>query len=340
MIVTRTPFRVTLGGGGTDLPAFYEQHGGYVLALGIDKYMYVMLNAPYADHNVRLHYTQSETVAHVRELRHELAREGLLHHGITDTIEVSSLADLPAGTGLGSSSCYLVGLLTASRAYKRESTTPGEVANDACHIELNVLNKPIGKQDQFMAAYGGLTELSIEKDGTVGVHSIDIPGYEVNRLIANTHLYYTNVQRATTEILSEQSASLRKQQSPATSAMTEIIDIGREIGRAIVAGDFDRFGSLMHDHWLAKKRVSDKVSVPVVEQIYDHVRDEFGVLGGKVVGAGGGGFLMLYVPHDGSALTEFMREQGMMRLTYAAEYEGSKVLANTMTSRPPEVDQR
>src|SRR3989442_4072127 len=154
MIATRTPFRVTLGGGGTDLPSFYDQHAGFVLAMGLDKYMYVVLNVPNADRLVRLHYTKSETVARVEELRHELAREAFRLHGIYDAVEVASLADLPAGSGLGSSSCYLVGLLTAIRAYLRRPVPLAQVAEEACHIELDILKKPIGKQDQYMATFG------------------------------------------------------------------------------------------------------------------------------------------------------------------------------------------
>ena len=175
MIVTRTPFRVTLGGGGTDLPAFYRKHGAYVLSMGIDKYMYVALNVPYADRLVRLHYTQSETVERVEELKHELAREALLRHDIHDAIEIASLADLPAGSGLGSSSCYLVGLLNAVRAYLLRPATFEELADEACSIELDVLKKPIGKQDQYMAAFGGLTELRIAHDGTVTVNRLTLP---------------------------------------------------------------------------------------------------------------------------------------------------------------------
>jgi D-glycero-alpha-D-manno-heptose-7-phosphate kinase len=333
VIVTRTPFRVTLGGGGTDLPSFYEKHGGYICALGIDKYMYVALNVPYADRKVRLHYTRSETVDHVSQLEHELAREALLRHGINDGVEIASLADLPAGTGLGSSSAYLVGLLNAIRAYRARPATFEDLAAEACEIELDTLAKPIGKQDQYMAAAAGLTELRIDPSGRVTVERIGLPGYAVSDLISKTHLYYTNVQRTTTQILGEQTASLKRGSDGVEDNLVEILAIGRSIGAALRALDFDEFGRLMHAHWLAKKRLSSKVSLPAVEELYDVVRRDYGVLGGKVAGAGGGGFLMLYCPHEGARLTEFMAAQGMERLTYGAEFEGSKIVVNLMASR-------
>ena len=333
LIVTRTPFRLTLGGGGTDLPSFYEKHGGYILALGIDKYMYVALNIPYADRKVRLHYLESENVDHVGQLRHELAREALRAHGIEDAIDIASLADLPAGTGLGSSSCYLVGLLNALRAYLLRPASAAAVAEEAVHIELDILRKPIGKQDQYMAAFGGLTELQIARDGAVSVARIPLPSYAVAEFVANTHLYYTNVQRSATDVLGEQSASLRRGHGDVESAMLRIQEIGYEIGAAMRAADFDRFGLLMHDHWVAKKQLSGKVTVPAVEALYDRVRSEYGVLGGKVAGAGGGGFLMLYCPKGGARLTKFMHDLGMRRLTYDAEFEGSRVITNMLSSR-------
>jgi D-glycero-alpha-D-manno-heptose-7-phosphate kinase len=333
VIVTRTPFRITLGGGGTDLPSFYKKHGGRVLALGIDKYMYVALNVPFADRKVRLHYTSSETVERTSELRHELAREALVLHEIHDGVEVSSLADLPAGTGLGSSSCYLVGLLAAIRAYLGRPATVAELASEACRIELDILGKPIGKQDQFMAAAGGLTEIVIDRDGTVGVERIGLPGYAVSELVSKTHLYYTNVSRVTTEILADETRALDSGTGDVEGALCEILEIGARIGVEVRRQNFDAFGTLMHEHWLAKKRLSGRVTVPAMEELYDAVRARFGVLGGKVAGAGGGGFLMLYCPSDGHALTEFMAERGMARLTYDAEFEGSRVLLNALGGR-------
>lgn len=334
MIVSRTPFRVTLGGGGTDLPSFYEKNGGYVVAMGIDKYMYVALNVPYADRKVRLHYTQSETCDRAAELRHELAREALLLHGIYDGIEIASLADLPAGTGLGSSSCYLVGLLLSIRAYLARPATFEQVADEACCIELDTLGKPIGKQDQYMAAAGGITELHIDRDGTVRVERIRLPEYASDELTSSTHLYYTNVRRTATDILAEQTRSLRAGRGVVEENLRKIKEIGYKIGDALREHDFDTFGRLTHEHWLAKKELSPSVVVTEAERIYQYVREEFGVLGGKIAGAGGGGFLMLYCPQKtGQRLTRFMHEQGMERLSYRAEFEGSRVITNLMSAR-------
>jgi D-glycero-alpha-D-manno-heptose-7-phosphate kinase len=334
MIVTRTPFRITLGGGGTDLPSFYRKHGGFVLALGIDKYMYVALNVPYADRKVRLHYTQSETVDRVEDLKHELAREALMLHNIHDGIEIASLADLPAGTGLGSSSSYLVGLLNGIRAYIGKPAAFDEIAEEACRIELDVLGKPIGKQDQYMASAGGLTELHIDRSGAVTVKRIPLPQYAVAEFISNTHLYYTNVQRTTTDILGEQKKSLDAGPGAVEDNLLRIREIGYKIAEAVRDADFDAFGRLTHEHWLAKKQLSPSVTVSSAERLYDYVREEYNVLGGKIAGAGGGGFLMLYCPSKSShKLTDFMARQGMVRLSYSAEYEGSRVVTNLLTSR-------
>src|SRR5580658_5647989 len=204
MIATRTPFRITLGGGGTDLPSFYEKHGGFVLAMGIDKYMYVVLNVPHADRLVRLHYTKSESVADSSLLQHELAREALLRHGVRDAIEIASVADIPAGTGLGSSSCYLVGLLNAMHSLTQTPTSPERLAEEACHIELDRLHKPIGKQDQYMAAFGGLTALHIEKDGRVHTTRLCLSVELLEALESNMLLFYTGAARDATEILEQQ----------------------------------------------------------------------------------------------------------------------------------------
>lgn len=249
MIVTRTPFRLTLGGGGTDLPSFYEQHGGFVLAVGIDKYMFINVNTPIIDDKIRVRYTKSELVDHVDQVEHTLAREAMKSYGLTKGIEIVSLADIPAGTGLGSSSCYLVGLLNALRALLQQLVAPQLLAEEACHIELDNLKKPIGKQDQYMAAFGGLTSLTIDRSGAVQVDRLRLSVELVEMLENNLLLFYTNGTRDATEILTQQDGAARRKDANVVSSLREIKDIGMEIRNEIVKGNLRRFGELMDIHW-------------------------------------------------------------------------------------------
>jgi D-glycero-alpha-D-manno-heptose-7-phosphate kinase len=333
MIITRTPFRVTLGGGGTDLPSYYEKHGGFIFAMGLNKYMYVCVNRPIADTKVRLHYTQAEEVEHASQLKHELAREALLRHGFVDRMEISSLADIPAGTGVGSSSCYLVGLLTALRAARRDYAPLQDVAEEACDIELNVLKKGIGKQDQYMATFGGLTVLDIAKDGTVTVREVALGESALADLIGNTHIYYTGQRRDTVEVLDEQNKAM-KAAAPAAGgntvqdSLTAIKDLGYKILDQIQSQNFDDFGQSLHEHWMNKRRLSNKISNSSWDALYDEVRSDYSVLGGKIIGAGGGGFLMLYCAKNPAKLEKYMADRNMPRVHYGVDFEGSKVVAN------------
>ncbi|HKO01139.1 MAG TPA: galactokinase, partial [Thermoanaerobaculia bacterium] len=294
MIVTRTPFRVTLGGGGTDLPSYYSQHGGFIFAMGLDKYMYVTVNRPIVGHQIRLHYSHSEVVDNVNELRHELAREALKAHGIEDTFEVASIADLPAGTGLGSSSCYLVGLLNALHHDRRDYVPLQALAEEACHIELNVLREGIGKQDQYMAAYGGLTVLEIATDGNVRVRQLTPSSGDIADLVASTHIYYTGALRNAKEVLVDQNVAMQQKESVnhqrVSDSLHRIKDLGYRILDAIECSNFDKWGQMLDEHWQNKKQLSKKISLTKVDEIYDEVRARYNVLGGKIIGAGGGGF--------------------------------------------------
>ena len=331
MIVTRTPFRMTLGGGGTDLPSYYSEHGGFILAMGLDKYMYVVVNRPIVDTKIRLHYSQAEVVNHVSELRHELAREALRAHGIEQSFEVASIADLPARAGLGSSSCYLVGLLNAIHHDRRDYVPLQALAEEACHIELNILEEGIGKQDQYMAAYGGLTVLDIARDGTVSVRQLRPSSGDIAEFVAHTHIYYTGSQRDAREVLADQNSAMKEKESRdharVADSLHRIKEIGHRVLEAIETSNFDRWGELLDEHWQMKKRLSAKISVRAVDEIYDEVRARFGVLGGKIIGAGGGGFLMLYSASNHAALERHMAERGMPRMHYTIEPEGTKVVA-------------
>jgi D-glycero-alpha-D-manno-heptose-7-phosphate kinase len=330
MIVTRTPFRVTLGGGGTDLPSYYRHHGGFIFAMGLDKYMYVSINRPVVGPKVVLHYAQSEMVDDVGQLRHPLAREALRKHGIANNFEVSSMADLPAGTGLGSSSCYIVGLLNALHHHRRDYISLQSLAEEACHIELEILKEGIGKQDQYMAAFGGLTVLEIEKDGSVKVCQLWPSSSDIADFVAHTHIYYTGAQRDAREVLADQNTAMQKKDSADHARVAEslhrIKELGHKILEAISTGNYDRWGQMLHEHWQNKKKLSSRVSLSAVDQIYDEVRERFGVLGGKIIGAGGGGFLMLYCPSHHAAIERFMDERGMPRMHYTVEAEGTKVI--------------
>ena len=330
MIITRTPFRVTLGGGGTDLPSYYLHHGGFIFAMGLDKYMYVVVNRPF-DRKIRLHYSQAEVVDHVDQLKHELAREALKLHGIHDSFEVASIADLPAGTGLGSSSCYLVGLLNAVHHDRRDYVPLHKLAEEACHIELNILKEGIGKQDQYMAAYGGLTVLEIARDGKVAVRQVTLNSSDIAEFVAHTHIYYTGSQRDAREVLADQNSAMQKKDSidhnRVADSLHRIKDLGYRILEAIESSNFDRWGELLNEHWQAKKRLSSKITLSRVDEIYDEVRKRFGVLGGKIIGAGGGGFLMLYSPNHHAEIERYMTDRGMPRMHYTIEPEGTKVIA-------------
>jgi D-glycero-alpha-D-manno-heptose-7-phosphate kinase len=331
LIVTRTPFRVTLGGGGTDLPSYYSQHGGFIFAMGLDKYMYVTVNRPTVGEKIRLHYSQSEVVDRVEDLRHELAREALRAHGIRYGFEVASIADLPAGTGLGSSSCYLVGLLNALHHDRRDYVPLQELAEEACHIELDILKQPIGKQDQYMATYGGLSVLDIAKDGAVSVRQLRPSSSDVGEFVAHTHIYYTGAQRDAREVLQDQNVAMQQKESAnhtrVEDSLSRIKDLGYRILEAIETGNYDAWGQYLDEHWQNKKKLSGKISLQQVDEIYDEVRARFKVLGGKIIGAGGGGFLMLYCASHHGELERFMEQRGMPRMHYTVEPEGTKVVA-------------
>lgn len=333
MIITRTPFRITLGGGGTDLPSFYREHGGYVFTMAINKYMYICLNRrPIAAPKIVIRYSSVETVDAIEEIKHPLAREALKLHNVRDHIELTSIADMPAKAGLGSSGSYTVGLLTAIRAYKRLPVDPQEVAEEACHIEIDLLKDPVGKQDQYIAAFGGFQELDISTDGKVKVTPVPVDFVTVNELVAKARVYYTGIQRSATSVLKAQSEAAAQKVKPdharVVDSLQQIKAIGREIRQAFAERDLDRFAGLMDRHWMCKRALSAGVSLSVLDHLYDQVKAEFGVLGGKLIGAGGGGFVMLYTPDPSRALDEFMAAHGMPRISYFPSMQGTKVVTD------------
>lgn len=327
MIITRTPFRVTLGGGGTDLPAYYEKYGGFVFSAGIDKYMFISVNRLIVEDLIKLKYSKTEIVEHIDQLQHDIAREALRMTGIEKAIEIDSVADIPAGTGLGSSSCYAVGLLHALYTLRRDAISLQDLAEEACRLEIEILGKPIGKQDQYMAAFGGLTVLDIAKGGRVSVRPAKMAQDVIDALNRNMLMFFTQTSRDANDILAEQTKGAREEKKEVTDSMHYIKEIGYKILEAAESGNIDDIGKLFDRHWQYKKKISTKMTNPCFDQIYQKAK-EAGALGGKISGAGGGGFFTFYVPENHSEFRETMAQLGLREMRYRFDFEGSKVLIN------------
>jgi D-glycero-alpha-D-manno-heptose-7-phosphate kinase len=328
MILSRAPLRIALGGGGTDLPSYYEQYGGFILSAAIDKYVYVYLNKPAADDLIRVKYTRYEEVATPAEVQHDLVRPALQLLGITDNIEITSMADVPAGTGLGSSATYLVALLTGLHEMRRERIPTHALAEEACHIEMNLAGHAVGKHDHYLAAFGGITCLEIERDGRVTVTPLDISQTAADELRHNVLLFFTGITRSANTILAAQKRDTASARTDVVESLHKTMDLGRQVKAALEAGRVDDFGALLHEHWENKKRRSALISNPDVDRWYEIARAA-GALGGKIVGAGGGGFLMLYCPGGSKAsVRKAMAGEGLREMQYAFDYDGAKVMLN------------
>ncbi len=327
MIITRTPFRVPLGGGGTDLPGFYKKHGGFIFSATIDKYMYLTLNRPVLDSLIRIKYSDSETVASVNEIKHELAREALRITGVLDSVEVTSFADLPSGTGMGSSSSYLIGLLKALHVMQRTEMSAEALAEEACHIEMEILKSPVGKQDQYLAAFGGFVEMHIGKDGKVEVKRPKISLDTTEELRFKVGIFFTNKFHKTSEILSGQNREAAVAESQVEKALLRIKEIGLQIKSEMEKGDLSNFGKLLDEHWKVKKTMSNKISDPELDKIYELAK-QHGAEGGKIMGSGGGGLFFFFCPEGKKKIKNVLEQQGLREMPYDFESEGSKVLLN------------
>lgn len=326
MIITRTPFRVTLGGGGTDLPSYYSRHGGFIFAAGISKYMYICVNQPF-DGLVRVKYSESETVRYAYEVKHNIARETLRMMGIETAIEIDSIADLPAGTGLASSSCYTVGLLNALHTLKREYISLIDLAKEASRLEIDIVKSPIGKQDQYMATFGGLTILRIDREGNVNVEKSQFSDSILDDLNRNMLMFYTYTQRSANKILFEQSKGTQEKKKNVIESMHYIKEIGYKVLEAVETGNLTDVGLLFDKHWQYKRKISSKISSPRFDELY-RIAKENGALGGKISGAGGGGFFLFYIEENHWKLIEKMKSLGLRPLRYRFDFEGTKVLVN------------
>ena len=327
MIVSRTPFRVTLGGGGTDLPSYYEKFGGFIFSFGLSKYMYVSVNSPSVDNFIRLKYSKSEKVMDYRELEHEIARACLEKTNILSKIEVSSIADIPAGSGLGSSSVYTVGLLNALYAHKKEYLSLASLAEIACEIEMDILKKPMGKQDQYLAAFGGFTVMEIDKSGKVSNYQVDLSASLIKELNRNIMIFYTGKQRLNKGILSEQDKSTKKNKKFVLDSLHYIKDSGYKILEIVKSENIHQLGLMFDEHWDHKKRLSSGISNKRFDDIYNVAKSN-GALGGKISGAGGGGFFTFYCEKNHHQLRKAMLQEGLVELDYTFDFDGSKIISN------------
>ncbi len=324
MIITRSPLRISLGGGGTDLPSYYREHGGFLVAMAMSKYVYVTLHRRF-DTGYLLKYSRIEQISSLEEIVHPIIRESLR---VTDTrendLEITSIADVPAGTGLGSSSSFTTALLRALHIFHRRYIDTQQLAELACHIEIDRLGEPIGKQDQYIAAFGGLTAFTFNKDGTVSIESLPISEDTLADLSDNMLLFFTGRARDAKSILQEQDKRSRAADKEMSANLDKVKALGYRTREAFLRGRLDEWGEIMLEHWSAKKQRSSSMSHPQIDEWYDLALRN-GAVGGKLVGAGGGGFLLFYA-HDPRRLREALIGAGLRELHVQLDVEGTKVL--------------
>lgn len=330
MLISRAPLRLPFGGGGTDLPEYSSRYGGFILSAAINKYVYINLNCPEIGEFIRVKYSKTEEVARPEQLQHELVREALKLTEVYDKIEISAMADVPSGTGLGSSGSFLVALLLALHTYKRDHLATYALAEEACKIEMEIVKSPVGKHDQYIAAFGGLTCLEIDTNGSVTVSPLKITKHTLDDLRSTVLLFYTGIRRSASTVLEDQNNATKRNNSSTLEGFHGIKELGLEIRKSLEAGDLDHFGQLLNRHWQHKKSTSSKVSLDIIDDLYNYGLAN-GAMGGKLVGAGGGGFLMFYCPNENGRkgrLREAMHQKGLTEILFDFDTEGSKILAN------------
>ncbi|MHB8565636.1 MAG: GHMP family kinase ATP-binding protein [Nitrososphaerales archaeon] len=324
MIVSRTPFRLPLGGGGTDLPSYYTRYGGFFISGAIDKYMHIVLNDRF-EPGIRVSYSKTEIVDSPDKIIHPSVREALKLLDFKDRIEIVSLADVPASTGLGSSGSFTVGLLRALYAHQKIVKTPEQIAEEACDIAMNRLEEHSGKQDEYVASLGGLKSYEIDTQGRVTAKDIKISEDTLLELEHGIMMFYTRIKRSANDILGKQQEKVAKNDGGAVEKMHTIKAIGLESKKALETGDLKRFGELLHEHWVTKRGVTEGMTTNDIDLWYSIARKN-GALGGKIIGAGGGGFLMVYCEEGRKSVRAALAREGLVEHRIRFDFEGSKVV--------------
>jgi D-glycero-alpha-D-manno-heptose-7-phosphate kinase len=324
MIITRSPLRISLGGGGTDLPSYYKKHSGFLIAAAIDKYVYITVHQTFVP-DLIVKYSQLERVPTASELRHPIIREAMKLVGVDGQyLELTSMADIPSGTGLGSSGSFTTALLKALHTYKKNLIHPRELAEQACHVELDMLKEPIGKQDQYIAAYGGLTCFQFLPNGNVEATPLKVDSETLYNLEDNLLLFFTGYSRSAGSILKEQDQKSRTSDKEMTDNLHFVKELGYQSQEALEVGDLHKFGELMNVHWEHKKKRSGGMSNSDIDRWYQ-LAMENGAVGGKVIGAGGGGFLMFYA-EDKTKLRHALTQAGLREVRFRFDFEGTKIV--------------
>jgi D-glycero-alpha-D-manno-heptose-7-phosphate kinase len=322
MIIVRSPLRISLGGGGTDLPSYYRDHGGFLIAAAIDKYVYITVHQTFIDELI-VKYSELERVGSIDDLKHPIVREAFKVVGLeVNSLEITSMADIPAGTGLGSSGSFTTALLKALYSHRKMLIHPRELAEQACDIEINRLREPIGKQDQYIAAFGGLTCLRFNQDDSVEAWPLKIDTETLYNLEDNLLLFFTGYSRSASSILKEQDDKTRQQNCDMIRNLNYVKELGLRSCEALERGRLIEFGKLMDEHWRHKKQRSGGMSNPRIDEWYDHAMTN-GATGGKLIGAGGGGFLMFYA-EDKTRLRHAMTMAGLKEVRFRFDFEGTK----------------
>jgi D-glycero-alpha-D-manno-heptose-7-phosphate kinase len=323
MIIIRSPLRITLGGGGTDLPSYYREHDGFLVAAAIDRYVYITIHQTFQS-GLIIKYSQLERAERLEDIHHPIVREALALTGVTDKVEITSMADIPAGTGLGSSGSFTTALLRALHAHQKNIISTRELAEQACDIEINRLGEPIGKQDQFIAAYGGVTCFRFKKDDSVDVWPVPVSAETLHNLEDGLVMVFTGMSRSASSILKDQDDRSKTKESAIIDNLHYVKDLGLRSLKALEAGDLHKFGTLMDEHWKHKKKRSGAISNPEIDKWYDLAMRN-GALGGKLIGAGGGGFLLFYT-EDKKRVRHALRKAGLEEVRIRFDFEGTKTL--------------